>query len=260
MKVIIVTDLEGLSLGDTIQIIDESTEDYQKARVQLMKDTNAAIDGAFAGGAKEVFVVDGHCSGKNFIPGQLDPRAQQILTSDFVDMSWENFDALLAIGYHAKAGTEKAFLDHTQSSASWFDYCVGGKSYGEIGQLAITGGAFGVPFVMISGDAAACEEAKGLVDNIAVAVVKEANERNRAICLPEEEALKRIFEAAADGVRRYKEIKPYSVELPTKASVTLFRTDYCDQVVAHNKSLTRSGRTLTKNLDKIMCFRDVLPF
>lgn len=32
----------------------------------------------------------------------------------------DTYDAILAVGYHAKAGTEKAFRDHTQS-LQWFE-------------------------------------------------------------------------------------------------------------------------------------------
>ena len=78
----------------------------------------------------------------------------------------------MCVGAHAMAGTEKAFLDHTQSSTDWFEYCIAGNPQGEMAQQAYFLGAFGVPLVMMSGDAAACAEAKALVPNVAIACVK----------------------------------------------------------------------------------------
>lgn len=254
MKVIISTDLEGVSCVDSIDMMDRQNESNQFACRMLMNDLNAAIRGAIDGGADQVVVLDGHAGGGNFIPLMLDPRARWEKAVDFHDV-----DALLCVGAHAMAGTVKAFLDHTQNSREIFDYTVGGKSYGELGQQAILAGAYGVPLVMVSGDEAACEETKTLSPDAALAVVKTAEIRNRATCLPQEEALQRIYEAAKDGVRRCKEITPYNaVTLPTEVSVTYYRNDFCDRT--YRPGLRRKGRTLTKTIDKIDCFDDLNRF
>lgn len=119
MHVYIITDLEGVSGVDSMDMVmDESASPYQEARRLLMEDTNAAIDGAFAGGATKVSVVDGHRSGKNFIVELLDPRAIHVSAFDMALANVEDFevDAVLCVGAHAMAGTPQAFLDHTQSS------------------------------------------------------------------------------------------------------------------------------------------------
>lgn len=256
MHVLIMTDMEGISCVDTMAAIAQDTEAYRNSCALLVQDTNAAVAGAFEGGADRVSVVDGHGTGVNFIPGMLDPRAEQIPAKVYMTMDITLFDALICVGAHAMAGTEKAFLDHTQSSISWFDFRIGGVSYGELGQDAIAFGAFDIPMVMVSGDEAACREAKTLAENCACAVVKTARCRNEADCLPQEEALARIRAAAADGVRRYKEIKPIKISLPAEYRLTFTRNDYCDSVM--RPGLTRCGRTVTKTLEKITCCKDVL--
>lgn len=256
MHVLIMTDMEGVSCVDTMASIAQNTEAYRNSCVLLTQDTNAAIAGAFDGGADRVSVVDGHGTGINFVPGMLDPRAEQIPASTYKVMDLNGIDALMSIGAHAMAGTEKAFLDHTQSSLSWFDYQIGGVSYGELGQQAMAFGAFGIPLVMVSGDEAACREARTLAANCACAVVKTALCRNRADCLPQEEALQRIRDAAADGVRRCREIAPFKIALPAEYRLTFTRNDYCDDVM--HEGLKRSGRTVTKTLEKITCCGDVL--
>ena len=52
---------------------DNSGYDYSVKR--LMIDVNAAIDGAFAGGATRVTVLDSHGGGGNFDISLLDKRA-----------------------------------------------------------------------------------------------------------------------------------------------------------------------------------------
>lgn len=262
MHVLIISDLEGISCVENIDdVMDESSEGYAHAQRRLMADVNATIDGAFAGGATKVTVIDGHRTGNNFIKEELDKRAVQVSAREYCTKSLDDIDVYITMGCHAMAGTTNAFLDHTQSSVSWFDYKVGSKSYGEMGQQAIQAGYFDIPLVMVSGDEAACREAKELIPNIATAVVKSATERNKAVCIDGDEALKRIFEAAKDGVSRYKEIKPYKIEWPTTVELTLTRNDYADEIMRERRYNTvRDGRTVRKTLEKLINYDDLRLF
>lgn len=259
MKVLIITDLEGVSGVDSITQMSEG-EGYEAARRELMADVNAAVEGAFSGAADEVFVIDGHYQGKNFIMELLTDKATYLPCSDFVKTEASGFDALICLGCHAMAGSEKAFLDHTQNSRTWFEYKVGGVPYGEIGQQAITLGAFGTPLVAVTGDKAVCDEAKALVEGVATAAVKTAKVRNSAECLPLEEARRLIFEAAQKGVKKYKEIKPYKIKTPTEVSVTLVRSDLTDDYIAQNPNLKRTGRTVSKTVNDIKTYNDLVKF
>jgi len=258
MHVLIITDLEGVSCVDSIDMINEPSEGYRHACEYLMADTNAAVDGAFLGGATRVTVVDGHGSGRNFIHELLDPRAEVLLSGEFAHTTPMKYDALLCVGAHAMSGTQDAFLDHTQNSTKWFEYCINGTPQGEMGQQAYCVGHFGTPLVMTSGDEAACLEAKRLVPNIATACVKKADGRNKAICLPLKEACERIREAANDGVKRCKEIKPLRLKLPAELKLTFTRNDYCDESM--HEGLIRNGRTVTKPLKILSCYRDLVKF
>lgn len=262
MKVLIISDLEGVSGVDTFEMCDMQSEAYKRACHLLMQDVNAAVDGAFAGGATEVTVIDGHHCGMNFVKEELHPRAVQMWSRDFTPRTFQagDFDALMCVGCHAMAGTENGFLDHTQSSAEWFEYTVNGKPYGEIGQQAIWAGSIGVPLVMVCGDQKACDEAKALVPSVATASVKVGKCRNYADCLPLEEAHKRIYDAAADGVRRFREIAPYTIALPATLTLTFMRNDFCDRVAAQSTVSTRNGRTLTKTIDNVVCYKSLTDF
>lgn len=259
MKVLILTDLEGVSGVDSIDMMTEG-EGYEIARKEIMADVNVAVEGALSGGADKVFVIDGHYQGKNFIMELLTDKATYLPCSDFVKTEASGYDALVCLGCHAMAGTEMAFLDHTQNSRTWFEYKVGGIPYGEIGQQAITLGAFDTPLVAVTGDKAACDEAAALIKGVETAAVKTAIVRNRANCLPTDEARKLIFEAVCDGVKRYREIKPYTVNTPTEVSVTLVRNDITDEYMAQNPNLKRCGRTVSKTVNEIKTYNDLVKF
>src|SRR5215208_4932360 len=85
MKILISVDLEGISGVATRR--ETATgwaagaakgTDYERARVWMTGDANAAISGAFEGGATEVLVADAHDGMLNLIWEDLDPRAELI--------------------------------------------------------------------------------------------------------------------------------------------------------------------------------------
>ena len=261
MTVVLMTDLEGISgVNDPKQIWDEHSAGNQLARERLMADTNAAVDGVIAGGATTVFVVDGHGAGKNFIPDALDPRAQQLSVSEWQNkMRSGTVDAFLEIGAHAMAGTQNGFFDHTQSSKSWFCYSVNGRPSGEIAQGAIFAGAFGIPMVMVSGDEAACAEARDFLGEIATAVVKRGTGWASAELVDFEEAEARIRAAAQEGMAKIKTIAPYCPALPLEIKLTYFRADFCEATLARCPGLERvDARTVRKTVRKVEYYTDIL--
>ncbi len=256
MKVFLMTDLEGICGVDSITMIGEETQGYHLAQQRLMEETNAAVEGAVKAGADEILVFDGHGSGVNFIPGKLDPRATQVhsLSSEVL----RGVQAFLCVGCHAMAGTENAFLDHTQSSVRWFEYRINGQCCGEIGQDAIWCGANNVPLVMVSGDQAACAEAAALIPGVACAVVKTARGRNNAVSIPQETASQLVEQAAFEGIRRAEKITPYQIELPAKVQLTLCRNDYCEEITQGHPEYERNGRILQKEVHSVHNFKDIL--
>ena len=252
MKIIVMTDLEGIAGVDTYEMISSGrNEDYTAACRALMLDVNAAVRGYFDAGADQVYVYDGHGGGKNFIRPMLDERAIQLNNEEFHALvkSGET-NAYAEIGLHAMAGTQNAFLEHTQSSKQWFDYQINGISCGEFVQGAAFVGHFGIPFIFVSGDDAACEEARRFVPEIATAVVKHAHGRNAAVSLPREEADRLIYETAKQSVSLISKIKPYKIDLPAEICVTFQRTDYCDSLADRYERIgSRTLRRVTKNIE-----------
>ena len=250
MKIYIHTDLEGATGVDSInQIFPFYSPENKEACLNLTHDVNAAVKGAFDAGADEVYVLDCHGPGNNIDKDILDSRA----VLDGGHSHWwqsldESFAATFFIGAHAMAGTQCAFLEHTQSSAEWFNYYINGRKVGELGQWAMVAGHFNVPLAMMSGDDAAVMEARQFFPDAECVSVKYSVERNTAILYDFDESRKKIYDAAYKATKALKEGKkyaPYKPAMPAEIKLELYRTDYCDAYHKNYPWIDRiDGRTL----------------
>ena len=80
-------------------------------------------------------------------------------------------------------------------------------------------GAFGAPFIFVSGGDAVCNEASRFVPGILAAVVKHAEGRNKAYSLPRKEADTLIYNTARASVAFIKKLlRIRSIYLPRSFS------------------------------------------
>ena len=252
MKVYIMSDMEGISGIHRVEYVQRGSDRYAEGRALLTADANVAIDGCFRGGATEVHICDAHGGGDHFFIDQIDPRA--IITHISSGRWWasldEGFDAVMIVGQHAMAGTLNGFLDHTQSSTSWYEFSINGKPVGEIGQLACIAGGLDVPVVMVSGDRAACVEAKELIMGpIETAEVKYGVGRSVAVCLAPEKARELIRDAAERAMGRIGEIKPWKPKTPLEVVLKLNRSDYADGIAFRPGNERIDARTVRRMID-----------
>jgi D-amino peptidase len=259
-KIYIMTDMEGISgIREPFQCNREHSA-WQSARGFLVGDVNAAIAGAFDGGADEVLVSDGHGGGFNFPLAQMDPRATYERPNgarDYLPGLDQTFSGVFQIGAHAMAGTLGGFLDHTQSSVHWFEYRINGRPCGEIGQVGAGAGTYGVPVLLVTGDTKACEEGREFFGEIQTVVVKEAISRNRARCLHPQRARELIRQAAKCAVGLVGYIEPWRLEPPIEVTLTYTRQDYADQVAGNPGVERLDARTVRKVVQRGI---DVLGF
>ncbi|MBE6645393.1 MAG: hypothetical protein E7612_08475 [Ruminococcaceae bacterium] len=257
MKILLMTDIEGITNVDSIDVVPADSEGYPNSCKELMYDVNAAIDGFYAAGAEKVYVYDGHGKGVNFIKEMLDPRAEQVYSYNWHDIVTSGeIDAYAEVGLHAMAGAENAFLEHTQNSKMWFDYSINGVSCGELIQGAAYVGAYGIPVIFVSGDKAACEEAERFIPGIAAATVKYAHGRNQATSLPSDEARALIRNTAKESVKLIGKIEPYKISLPAEILFTFQRTDYCDKFAEGRERI--GSRTIRKVINEIVNYKSLL--
>jgi D-amino peptidase len=210
-KVYISVDLEGISGVNGDDQTSAGQAEYARGRKLMAEDANAAIRGAFAGGATAVVVNDSHGSQRNLLPEDLDPRARLISHSfkrhGMVEGLDETFDSILFIGYHARAGAPRGLFAHTGSGVVR-DLQLNGVAVGEGGINAAMAAWYGVAVALVTGDDTAVEEVKALVPGVKGVAVKRAINTRAVEMLPLAEARRLIEAGAREAVAAAKKPAP----------------------------------------------------
>jgi len=223
MKIYIMTDMEGVAgIVNSSDYCRPEGKYYEHGRELATLEVNAAIEGLLEAGATDILVVDGHGPGA-LHPTLLHPEVR-LLTGrprDYGAGLDSSFDAAVMIGQHAKSNTDGGHLCHT-GSFDREEATLNGVSVGEIALNMLIAGYFGVPYIMLSGDRAACEEFLELCpDGVTVTVVEGlkrgsaaglTGEENRcfnvaAIHRPPPEARKLIRQGAREALERMRYVK-----------------------------------------------------
>jgi len=217
-RIFIVTDLEGVGgVNDREEQLLPGQRRYMESRNLLTGEVNAAVQGALAGGAREVVIWDGHDGSRTLSIDEIEPAAKLIQgkpTPANYYLADHLYDGIMFIGQHAMAGAKGGILAHSQSSATIQRITINGREVGEIGQVAAIAGHFGIPVIMLSGDQAACDEVKQIQPNAVTVSVKRLAGKASALSLSHAEAKKQIANAADQAVRRIAEFKPWKVPGP----------------------------------------------
>lgn len=249
MKILIAADMEGISGVVHWDQVDSKHKEYDRFRKLMTADVNAAVRGAYEGGASEVIVADGHGSARNILVDELDPRARLNSGSPspfaMVQGIDRGPDGAMFIGYHARVGTQNAILDHTWSSSTVAGVWLNGRPMGEIGCNAAVCGHFGVPVLLVSGDQSACAEAADLLGEIEAVAVKQARGRMAAECLPPEVAQEQILAAARRAVQRLaagEAPPPLRLEPPIRLQLELVTSDMADRAALFPGAQRLEGR------------------
>jgi D-amino peptidase len=232
VKVLISADMEGTcGVVSWVHVMppeygDEpsSTAEYERARLRMTREVNAAIEGALAGGADEVIVNDSHDGMRNLIPEELHPACRFISGNDkpfgmMQGIDLEGIGVVFFTGYHAKAGTPNAPLAHTWTG--WVnDVRVNGRSTGEFGINALVAGHFGVPVTLVTGDIRAVQQTRELLGEAVVGVaVKEGLSTFSALHKHPAKAQEMIREGASTAVKAASKVKPF--KLPENAAIEI---------------------------------------
>jgi D-amino peptidase len=262
MKVYISVDMEGISGVVLPDQVSGAGWEYQEARQLYIADANAAVDGAFDGGADEVIVADMHGRGFHFPLDQLHPRARYLMGGGH----WPRFpfldgcDALFLVGYHALHGTRAAVRDHTMSSAHWQDFWINDRLMGEVGIDAAYAGYLDIPVMLVTGDDKVCAEARALLGSIETAEVKQSVARHRALLLPPVRAQALIREHAKLATERVGQVPPLRIEGPVEIRLRYVSTDVAERRAPDGERIVREdGRTLLfRGQDVMEALRTVL--
>ena len=250
MRTYISIDMEGIA-----GVVHESQTDptnpaaaaeYGRFRRLMTSEANAAVEGAVAAGATRVLVNDSHWFMRNLVVEELH-QAAELLSGDpkphsMVQGIDGGFDAALFIGYHARAGTRNAILDHTCADRI-HEVRLNGRPVGELGINAAYTGAHGVPVALVSGDAALAAEAKDLLgEDIATVVVKQAVGRQAAQSVAPAVACRMIREGVTAALKRRR--RPFVLSSPVTIEVDFALTSHADVAELCPGAVRSGGRTV----------------
>ena len=225
LKIFISADMEGITGDINWDEVGGNNPDYQYFRKIMTDEVNAAIEGAIKKGANDIIVRDAHGSARNIIPDKLNEQARLL-------RAWSNgpygmmeginssFDAVLCIGYHAKAMTASGTLSHTMFG-DIFDFRVNNISLPELGWNALIAGYYDVPIIFVSGDQALCNQANELIPGIETVAVKEGIGEACLNLHPKksQQLIKDGVMRALDRLTEFKPLKwspPFTIELDFK--------------------------------------------
>jgi D-amino peptidase len=206
VKVYLSVDMEGIGGISHADPTSRGDLGYPAAVELMVGEANAAIEGAFTGGATEVVVNDSHGSMFNLTPIDLDRRAVVIQGQKPWSMVEgagpdRGFDVALFVGYHTRAGHPTGTIAHTYSSAPVASR-LNGRLVGESGINASVLGAWGIPVGLVTGDEMLAEEIAEWLPWAERVVVKGVVSRKAAASVHPLEARDRVRGGAERAVRR----------------------------------------------------------
>ncbi|HPH96379.1 MAG TPA: M55 family metallopeptidase [Anaerolineaceae bacterium] len=250
MKLLIACDMEGISGVANWDHVTPGHAEYERFRRIMTADVNAAIAGAAEAGATEIVITDGHWNSSNILIEQLDQRARLNCSSpsplSMVQGVDEGVDAAFFVGYHARAGTPQAILDHTWSSARVANLWLNGRLTGETGLNAAMCGFYNVPVLMVTGDQAVCAEARDFLgDKIETVQVKKTCARYASEVLSPavtQPAIQAGARKAAAAFLAGKGPAVFKLPEPVEVIVEFFFTDMADRAVLMPGSERLDGR------------------
>ncbi len=247
MKIYIMADIEGISgIYCSDQITDEGSR-YAEGRRYMTREANIVAKACKDAGVDTVIFRDCHYQAQNVIWDELSADIDLCL-SGRLDLTrytddLDDCDGVILLGYHAKAGTLGALLEHSMSSKTIQNYWVDGKTVGEVFLDAAIAGDKGVPVIMVSGDDYICKEAKELLPWVTTAEVKKAMSCQGAALLPPGKAAKVIYEKTVEAIRNIPSCKPFVVKKPVTLRVEMVERKFVPQTHLKPYMTILDGRT-----------------
>ncbi|MFM0516574.1 MULTISPECIES: M55 family metallopeptidase [Caballeronia] len=155
MKVLISVDIEGIAGVFHPEQTRAGNAEYEQARRWMTREANAAAQGAFDGGASQVWINDSHGGFRNLIPDLLDPRARLVLgkprTLGMMAGLEASPEVVFMVGYHARAQS-RGILAHTINSAAFARVTLDGDEVGEAGLYGRLAEEHGARIALLTGD------------------------------------------------------------------------------------------------------------
>jgi D-amino peptidase len=258
MKIYISVDIEGVAGITHWDEAEKNHPDWHEFREIMTRETIAAVEGARAAGATEIWIKDAHDSGRNLITTML-PKECNIIRSwsghpySMIQELDQSFDALIMIGWHSGVGSEENNLAHTMNTRT-HSVVLNGKPASEFTLFSNAAATFGVPTVLVSGDKGLMQEVKAANANISYVSVKAGRGASTISMSPAA-----AQEAIMNGVEKslLGDLKQCLITPPTKC---ILDVTYVTPDLAYEKSFypgvkhigNRTNRIETDNFFDVM--------
>jgi D-amino peptidase len=232
MKIFISSDLEGTAgVVDWDQCVAGGAQ-YDYYTDLLTKEVNASIQGALEAGATEFLVNDSHGKMCNLKPdalvgsaGYLSGRFKPMYMMQGLD---ETFDAVFFVSYHGSMGSDGSTLSHTYFPGAFAEVTLNGVVTGEAGINALVAKAYGVPVVLVTGDATTAAEIEPFSPGIHAAVVKKSITRFSAESMHPVAACELIRRQARLAVENLGAAAKPTITLPATLGIRFKTSDYAE--------------------------------
>lgn len=236
MKIFIAVDMEGTTGLERLEENFRGLPGFDTFRQLMAGDANAVVQGAIEGGATEIVVSDSHGYMCNIHPDDLLPGIQ--LRRGQLKRTWcqakgldGSYDAVIMVGFHAKAGSMEAILAHTWITG-FRDVRINGDSVPEPSLNGLVAGAMGVPVIMLTGDDWVVKEASPVLGDIPYAQIKKSLGFSKGEHLPIDASRRLLRNTAREAVRAASKIKPLTCQLPVTLEVDLSSDARTDPALA----------------------------
>lgn len=247
MKIFISVDIEGVAGVVTPGEGEPGNAEYERARRLMTGEANAAIAGAFDGGATEVLVNDSHGPMVNLLPEEIDPRVE-LIRGNIKPLGMfagfdESFAGAMCVGYHAAAG-DRGVLAHTNAGV-FTAIRLNGEATSEASIYGAHAGSLGVPVILLSGDDVIVRACRDLFVGAQLVQVKTALSQRAARSLSPAASRDLIRQAAATAVRDADHVRLYRIATPCRIEFDFIRpimADICERIPVAERT---GPRTLT---------------
>jgi D-amino peptidase len=269
VRVYISVDMEGIGgISDPAPTGSKDAR-YPAAVALMVAETNAAIEGALAGGATSVLVNDSHGGMFNLTPADIHREATVLQGQKAWSMvagaqpgpdGGPSFDVALFVGYHARAGHPRGTIAHTYSGAP-VETRLDGRPTGEYGLNALALGAWGIPVGLVTGDDALAEEVPDWLPWAERVVVKIADGGHSAASVHPSVAGERVRAGAEQAVRRAiaGELRRLQVGPPVTVEIDFARGVVADHAAIMPGAERIGDRTVRYRADDpLVAFRGFL--
>jgi D-amino peptidase len=232
IRVFISVDMEGIGGIAHSEMTSSNGGEYERGRMLMVAEVNAAIEGARDAGATEFVVNDSHGSMRNVKVEDLLAPAKLISNNSkafgMMEGISSDFDAVFFIGYHSMEG-EAGIMAHTGSGGVVGRISVNGRAMSEGGLNARVAGAHGVPVALATGDDDFVREIRTLVDSdLETVTVKRTIRRETAELLHPEECRRLIREAARRAIERIDSFRPTAPPAPATVDILYKNPDLAE--------------------------------